>query len=109
MICTSIKPNSELDSENITDQLAVLLGPRLRYNPDYDQIERQCTRCHEWWPADKEFFYAQATGLFGLESSCKACKEDYRRTWAAKNKRKGGKDYTLINSEEVQKQTKISR
>ena len=35
------------------------------------ELERQCTQCGEWWPADKEFFYPN--GKHGLHTQCKAC------------------------------------
>lgn len=40
---------------------------------DYDVIERQCSRCHEWWPATKEFFYSSGPFSSGLHSMCRAC------------------------------------
>jgi len=35
------------------------------------ELERQCSHCHEWWPADSEFFYGSKRN--GLHSWCKAC------------------------------------
>ena len=32
--------------------------------------EKECARCHEFWPADNEFFHKRGTGL---HSYCKAC------------------------------------
>lgn len=36
-------------------------------------IERKCSKCGEWWPHDTEFYYADADGLGGLTSRCRAC------------------------------------
>ena len=33
-------------------------------------LEKLCARCHEFWPADTEFFHRKGTGL---HSYCKAC------------------------------------
>lgn len=44
--------------------------PKQRKNKD-GVLERQCSRCHEWWPADQEFFYSSKRN--GLHSWCKAC------------------------------------
>jgi hypothetical protein len=38
-----------------------------------DGAEMQCSRCLEWWPADREFFNRDAGGLLGLYSWCRAC------------------------------------
>ena len=32
--------------------------------------EKQCARCHEFWPADSEFYHKRGNGL---HSYCKAC------------------------------------
>jgi RNase P subunit RPR2 len=43
----------------------------VRFNEDYDAFERECSRCREWWPADKEFFFSGGHGA--LMTICKAC------------------------------------
>jgi len=35
--------------------------------------EKFCRRCGEWWPADDEFFFRNASNPDGLAYSCKAC------------------------------------
>ena len=46
------------------------------------QLERQCTKCDEWWPADKEFFYTtganKESGRDELHPWCKACYQEWR-------------------------------
>jgi hypothetical protein len=37
---------------------------------------KRCPKCHEWWPADREFFYAGHTKS-GLQSWCIACWSEY--------------------------------
>ena len=44
-----------------------------RYRMVDDVIEKKCTCCHEYWPADTEFFYASNTAKDSLSSHCKAC------------------------------------
>lgn len=43
----------------------------LSYVEDYEQIEKRCSKCGDWWPADLEFFH-RSNGN-GLNSWCKAC------------------------------------
>lgn len=35
--------------------------------------EKLCCTCHEWWPADAEFFARNRARPDGLSSQCKAC------------------------------------
>ena len=35
--------------------------------------EKCCSLCHEWWPADLEFFYGSKTGRGGVGNWCRAC------------------------------------
>ncbi len=46
------------------------------------RLERHCSRCDEWWPADKEFFYTSGPyngkGPPQLHSWCKACYQEVR-------------------------------
>ena len=39
-------------------------------------LERRCSHCHEWLPADTEFFYTNHRGLL---SWCKACFNEARQ------------------------------
>lgn len=43
-----------------------------------DGHERYCGRCHEWWPADSEFFHRQTTRSHGLSDWCRACYGEWR-------------------------------
>lgn len=43
---------------------------------DYGVMEKLCPKCHEWWPADREFFYKEGNGL---TSWCKACISEWKR------------------------------
>lgn len=56
-------------------------------NPDPIQAEadfgcpvKQCISCHEWLPADPEFFYRQARSRDGLDAPCKVCWMERERT-----------------------------
>ena len=45
------------------------------------ELERQCFKCEDWWPADREFFfgYIDKKGKEVLHSWCKACYLEFRR------------------------------
>jgi hypothetical protein len=44
------------------------------YRRDADgALEKRCTVCRDYWPADSEFFYAGRSESDGLHSHCKAC------------------------------------
>ena len=49
--------------------VVVIFRKRERLDED-GEIERQCSKCEEWWPASAEFFYA-AKGV--LHAWCKVC------------------------------------
>jgi hypothetical protein len=40
--------------------------------------EKLCSKCNEYWPADKEFFYTNKKAKDGLYHWCKAC---YAEWW----------------------------
>lgn len=40
-------------------------------------VEKTCTKCHELWPADAEFFYREPRNRDGLRDECIACKASY--------------------------------
>ena len=40
-------------------------------------VVRQCARCREWWPANREFFHASRRPI-GLQVYCKACAVEHR-------------------------------
>lgn len=49
-----------------------------RYRLDEDgELEKRCTTCREYWPADTEFFYSTGGGD-RLQCYCKACYYDRR-------------------------------
>lgn len=54
------------------DTLPPLPGKRYRYDED-GELEKQCTRCLDWWPADRDFFGAGPREAKGLHSHCLAC------------------------------------
>jgi hypothetical protein len=54
----------------------------LRETPE--GTEKLCTGCKEWWPADPEFFYADASDATGLFYRCKACYEEWKQARRAK-------------------------
>lgn len=47
---------------------------RGRAASDTDAIERLCSRCGEWWPADTEFFVLSPGTAGGLATACRACR-----------------------------------
>ena len=45
-----------------------------RHNPSLlIGLERKCSRCGEYWPADTEFFYFQPSASGGLNCYCHDC------------------------------------
>ena len=55
--------------------------PNLRAT-DYGVKEKQCTKCHDWWPASREFFYTSGHRSGELHSWCIACVlEQKRNRW----------------------------
>lgn len=44
-----------------------------KYRIELDGLQKQCCRCHDYWPADSEFFYTDKKGSDGLFGFCKAC------------------------------------
>ena len=54
-----------------------------RYRMGEDGLEKRCTKCSEWLPADTEFFYPSNRG--GLHPWCAFCYREDRKA-----KREGG-------------------
>ncbi len=48
------------------------LGKRYRYDED-GELEKQCTQCLDWWPADRDFFGSNPRERNGLHPHCLAC------------------------------------
>ena len=49
------------------------------YREDAAGLEKRCSRCREYWPADSEFF-PTSNRSDGLHDWCKACHSEYRTT-----------------------------
>lgn len=41
-------------------------------------LEKHCSRCNTYWPADNEFFYKESYKRDGLSDWCKACYQEWR-------------------------------
>lgn len=56
-------------------------------------LEKQCPKCHEFWPFDTEFFFANAREQDGLYPACRACYVERRwpngRTVLARQDQRG--------------------
>ncbi len=51
-----------------------------RYQYDEDgELEKRCSRCKEFLPADSEFFGAQKSNPDGLRGHCKCCDSERKR------------------------------
>ena len=50
------------------------------------ELEKRCGRCHEWLPADLEFFGSQPDETLGLSSHCRVC---ITERFAAKRRAQG--------------------
>jgi len=57
-----------------------------RYRIEPDGLYKQCNVCHDWWPADTEFFAQDKNSHSGMNNYCRACRMDRRR--AAKRERR---------------------
>jgi hypothetical protein len=49
-----------------------------RLNEDLE-LEKRCSHCRSYWPADTEFFYPKSDEPDGLFPWCKACYQDWRQ------------------------------
>ncbi len=51
-----------------------------RWNEVGHYMEKRCSKCRDWWPADNEFFsYTSSHGQRKLGSWCKACVLEYKK------------------------------
>jgi hypothetical protein len=50
-----------------------------RYKVTDIGLEKRCTACDDWWPADTEFFAVQSCKPDGLSSGCKCCHAEARK------------------------------
>ncbi|MGO4380349.1 hypothetical protein [Pseudoduganella sp. RAF53_2] len=79
------------------NSLEKILGPHLmadrlatgmyRYDSD-GELEKRCSRCRDYWPADTEFFHASRGLPDMLHSQCRACTQE-RRTNKTSSTKKG--------------------
>ncbi len=64
-------PKVNMDTLSIANEREII-------NED-GELERQCAKCEEWWPADPEFFHRNPRHPRGLHIYCKACMSEARR------------------------------
>jgi len=62
------------------DLMAKRLASGIYRKADDGTLEKRCSRCREYLPADNEFFYAARCTPDGLYRWCKACYLDWRAT-----------------------------
>lgn len=43
--------------------------------------EKQCTRCHETWPKDEQFFRREKRGSLCYVPWCRACEAEQKREY----------------------------
>lgn len=56
---------------------AVTWQAKPMYRLDSDgALEKRCSKCRDWWPADTEFFPVDRAGL---GSWCRACRYEHRK------------------------------
>ncbi len=48
-----------------------------RLDPEIGMV-RRCSKCGDWWPANREFFYSSGSGGRKLHSWCIACYTEWR-------------------------------
>jgi len=51
----------------------MLVKETYRYDETDDVLEKRCSTCREYWPADSEFFFTMPASYDGLHCMCKAC------------------------------------
>ena len=61
---------------NIDPEIIARYIRRGKYKHTDLGLERECSKCKEFWPADTEFWQAQKGQLDGFTSQCKACLND---------------------------------
>jgi hypothetical protein len=67
--------------------------------------QKQCSHCHEWWPADGEFYYGNRRTADGWHSWCKACfRERYRTVYVTRKRPR--RFATREEAEEARRQRK---
>lgn len=55
-----------------------------RYRRGDVGLEKRCSKCREYWPADNTAFYPQLRERDGLSDWCKACYLQWRGKWEAR-------------------------
>ena len=45
---------------------------------DEGDLEKRCSKCKDYWPADREFFFSAGKAGDGLTDWCKACYVEWR-------------------------------
>jgi len=51
-----------------------------------ESIVRECTRCHQSFPATTEYFHRKKGGRLGLDSICKSCSKNRTLKYAAEHR-----------------------
>ncbi len=49
-----------------------------RYQYEDGELQKRCSACREYWPADSEFFHGCSANPDGLHNYCRACYCDQR-------------------------------
>lgn len=49
-------------------------------------LEKRCSKCRDYWPADTEFYYVAPSKEGGIGDWCKACFDAWKREHNAKMK-----------------------
>lgn len=61
---------------------------------------KQCSRCHNEYPATSEYFFRNKRSKDGFQSQCKSCKNITNHNWNIEN-REHRRKYRLENSSEI--------
>ena len=61
---------------------------------------KQCSRCHDEYPATSEYFFRNKRSKDGFQSQCKSCKNITNHNWNIEN-REHRRKYRLENSSEI--------
>lgn len=57
----------------------------VRWNREKKLLEKRCSKCHVWLPADADHFTRSKQTVDGLYHQCKPCKRDSAAKWRREN------------------------
>lgn len=81
MTAQYVAPNGTTHDLKAATPSPEVLQRRLKsgiYCYDIDEMQKRCSKCRDYWPADSEFFFADKGSADGLGEWCKDCYKTWR-------------------------------